>query len=328
MSFEHSIHPQLSCEDSILLPANAKVDALGNAVIPEGTVEIGENAFRNRQDLRKVILPSSIQMVHRRAFSCCTGLTHFHILCDKHALQPAILDQCPSVRIQYHGHAPDFDLELYLKGVDLLTKVLDLAAPNHDFWSNAQFAACAHLCAQGDAQAMLELADLLQGYGTQPFYAYASNFWRYRAYQYGNAQAKVWKERRVHQHPGTRIPSVIPSTLEGNHSGKLLRAIGFSFFHPNRMYRLSGVDQAGIVEISSWCGEDGADEDGFGSEDYYDWWYLNEFLQEIPSVSMIHNFSRHERRAFPDTFGQMYSLAKHATHGCIGAYIPSKPTPV
>ena len=40
---------------------------------------------------------------------------------------------------------------------------------------------------------------------------------------------------------------------------------------------------------------EGPDEDGFGMEECYDWWYLSEDLQEQPGVRYIHDYSRRDK---------------------------------
>ncbi|MBQ4610387.1 MAG: hypothetical protein IJB30_01495, partial [Clostridia bacterium] len=110
-------------------------------------------------------------------------------------------------------------------------------------------------------------------------------------------------------HPRRLIPSVITDKLQGTFMGEKLRALGFLFFEPGREYSLMGKDKNGIVEVSSWCGEEGPDEDGFGREELYDWWYLDEHLCPIPGVKKIHSYSRHDRSAFSKKFEEQYELA-------------------
>ena len=57
-----------------LTAREAAVDALGCAVIPEGTVVISSGAFQNRQALRRVKLPASVRTVEANAFAQCPNL--------------------------------------------------------------------------------------------------------------------------------------------------------------------------------------------------------------------------------------------------------------
>ena len=84
--------------------------------------------------------------------------------------------------------------------------------------------------------------------------------------------------------------------MVGNFSGKELRKKGYSFFRADKDYHIGFPGEDGIVEVTSWCGEDGPDADGFGREEYYDWWLLDENLQESPGIPKWHSFSRHDMR--------------------------------
>ncbi len=101
----------------------------------------------------------------------------------------------------------------------------------------------------------------------------------------------------------------LPPDIVGNRLGKYLIEKGYSGFEPERMYHIKQPDENGVVEVSSWCDEEEADKDGFGREDYYDWWYLDEELKTIPGVEMIHGFSNYEKRQNPAIFQKRYSKA-------------------
>lgn len=45
----------------------------------------------------------------------------------------------------------------------------------------------------------------------------------------------------------------------------------------------------------SWCDTDGSDEDGYGREVYYDFWFLDEFWNEIPGVGSMRGYPLRER---------------------------------
>lgn len=159
---------------------------------------------------------------------------------------------------------------------------------------------------------MLELADYFEGLGAEAFYGCAANFWRYRAYKYGNADAGAWKDAWLRQHPRRQIPAVMTENLNSTGMGGKFRALGFLFFEEDREYSLYGVDAKGIVEVRSWCGEEGPDEDGYGREELYDWWYLDEHLNPIPGVSMLHSYSIHEREYLAERFDAQYHMAVKA----------------
>lgn len=78
------------------------------------------------------------------------------------------------------------------------------------------------------------------------------------------------------------------------------------FFEADRQYTLRGVDTQGVVEAFSWESEDGPDEDGFGSENYYDWWYLNEHLILPDGVGYISSYSTLDKRNNEKKFRELH----------------------
>ena len=279
--------------------------------LPEGLEEIDRMAF-DEIPLREITIPSTVRKVRGNAFWNCRDLARLEIQCDRSAFSPGILHRCGRVQIMEHGQKADFELELHLRGIDIVGTPKDLKAPETNLWGDATFSALAERSCRGDAEAMLALADYLEAQGTAQFYACAANFWRVRAMQYGSTAAADWKTRWFREHPRTLIPSLIGTATYGEIPGSLLYAAGFRFFDPERAYFLGGVDKDGIVEVRSWCGEDGPDEDGYGREELYDWWFLNEHLQEIPGVTMIHSCSSRDRYTFPQPFNTQHQAAVEA----------------
>ena len=184
--------------------------------------------------------------------------------------------------------------------------------PRGDFWKRKAFMVHAARCARGDPGAMVEFAAYLESLGTHPFFTCAANFWRYRAGLYGDPGAVRWVEQWMSQHPRQRIPSAMRSSPQGSEDGLRLRALGFLFFDPRRSYRLSGPDCDGIVQVCSWCGGDGPDEDGYGREELYDWWYLDEHLNQLPGVEMLHAYSDREACVLRERFDAQHAAAARA----------------
>lgn len=116
---------------------------------------------------------------------------------------------------------------------------------------------------------------------------------------------KIWMSRKNRR----CLEKLINNNLSGTFAGKQLRKMGFTFFERDRKYTLEGVDQNGIVEVYSWCEEDGPDEYGFGREEFYDWWFLDRQLNEIPGVQPFFSYSFHERRTLSDRFDVQYKKA-------------------
>lgn len=262
--------------------------------------------------VRQVTLPASLKEIGKQAFWRCEELQQLDVYCARHILPAEMLYNCGAVEIELDGEPADYELQLNLHGMDLLTRASNITLPSEAFWEEPSFAELAAQCAKGSARAMLDLAEAYAARDSSDFCACVANFWRYRACQYGNPLAEAWKKQWFVRHPRMQIPSAVASDLRGDYLGRLLRAMGFGFFDPTRFYHLYGVDRNGLVEVSSWCDEDGPDEDGFGREAYYDWWLLDEYLREIPGIEVIHNFSHHERREFHKRFDARYEKARNA----------------
>lgn len=283
--------------------------AMEEVILPEGLEIIDSRAFLET-NIRRITIPASVKQIESEAFWNCPELELVELLCDESALEPGIFYRCPSVQIKLHGMQPDFEQELYIRGIDLLEMPRRLQVPEGDFWKTKDFAQLVSRCAEGNTGAMLEFADYLDGLGKHEFFRCAANFWRYRACRYGDAQAQSWKLSWLNEHPRQRIPSAMSSKLSGNFQGVYLRAMGFSFFDPERDYSLDGVDKNGIVLVSSWCDSDGPDEDGFGREEYYDWWYLDEHLNRIPGIWSICCSNRDRHLLLKDRFHAQYTKAQ------------------
>ena len=89
----------------------------------------------------------------------------------------------------------------------------------------------------------------------------------------------------------------LPRKMVGVRMGKWLIDLGYDFFEEDREYTIAEPDENGVVEVSSWSGTEGPDEDGFGMEEMYDWWLLDENLQQIPGIACWHGFSTGDMRA-------------------------------
>lgn len=102
----------------------------------------------------------------------------------------------------------------------------------------------------------------------------------------------VWR-RRKHL---PQIPKKLPSHIRGDISGKILREWGYSFFSPDRDYYICEPNEAGVTQVSSFCEDDGMDEDGFGREFYYDHWLMDERLEPILGVKCFKCMSSQDMR--------------------------------
>ena len=309
-------------EKSFNVPSQVKVlfegaffrnKSLEEAILPEGLERIDRRAFLET-NIRRITIPASVKKISSGAFSNCTELEFVNLKCGESVLEQGAFHACPNIRILIDDREPTFEQELRIKGKSLLDVPNGMTVPEDDFGKNNRFAELAESCAGGNTCAMMNFADYFEGMGPDEFYKCAANFWRYRAYKYGDADAEKWKDLWLKEHPKQLIPSVIRDNLDCVAMGDKLCRLGFLFFEPDREYQLNGKDANGIVEVRSWCGEEGPDSDGFGREELYDWWYLDEYLNPIPGVNMIHGYSRHERSAFSKTFDEQYEEAVKAVN--------------
>lgn len=285
-------------------------EALEEIILPEGLERIDTRAFLNLK-IRRITIPASVQQIEERAFWSCEELEEVVVRCDPTALAPGAFCRCPRVRLTMPKKLR-FDEELRLYGYSLLGVPRKLQIPMGSFWKDKRFLTLAKACAGGDTGAMMEFADHFDGLGNQEFFKCAANFWRFRASRYGNEAAKAWVERWMEEHPRRLIPSVMGYDLNCIMKGDKLRALGFLFFDPEREYSLHGKDEFGVVLVSSWSETEGPDEDGFGMEELYDWWHLDEYLNEIPGVQMIHSYSSRERQVWAERFDAQHEAAVRA----------------
>ena len=278
--------------------------------LPEGLTVLERRTFLE-VGIRRVVIPASVQRIEEGAFWGCQQLEEVVLLGkDTHIEKGAFL-RCPwNMKLTTVSALP-FDERLHLFGYTFLQPIrLEYLTNAH--WEQPGFLDLARRCGTGSAEAMWEMADYFSRLGTEPFHICAANFWRYRAYQHGCAPASLW----IQEQPEKRMASVLPETLVGSFEGRRLRDAGFLFFDPERSYSLAEKDAQGVVEVRSWCGEDGPDEDGYGLEEYYDWWFLDEHLNPIPGVAVIHSFSRIDKRANGNLF--------RAHHDKAAAFIKKK----
>lgn len=93
--------------------------------------------------------------------------------------------------------------------------------------------------------------------------------------------------------------------------GYMLNAMGFLDFKEDREYTLHGVDDEGLVLVDSYESEDGPDEDGYGREIYYDWWFFDDCLNSIPEIPFLHSYSSNEitSKSAKEKLSHMYEQA-------------------
>ena len=268
---------------------------LEELVLPDGLERIDTRAFLDTR-IKKITIPSTVKLVEQRAFWSCDNLEEIHFACPESAFADEAFMGSKKTIFLKQGMEIDYDETLRITGRTRLGVVQRLTVPDGDFWNKEPFLTYAKQCSRKDTWAMMEFADFFENLGDDIFYQCAANFWRYRAYKLGNPKAAQWKKETDTVYPRQPIPSVLTERLSYGASGTVLRALGFLFFEPDRDYSIDGMDCNGVVQVDSWCGDDGPDEDGFGREEYYDWWLLDDTLNPISGIKQWHSYSRREMR--------------------------------
>lgn len=288
--------------------------------VPEGVEVIGKNAFIRIAPLTRVILPQSLKKIASRAFFEC-GFTEITIPENAVIEYGAFISYKHGIRI--HREKPQNALKERLEACRAVGSSFlypqRKKPPQEPYWREDAFRALAEKCAAGCVEAMEKMADEFfkraEGENACPFYQCAAQFWQVRAYLYGSERAERELLAWCEANPNARMLSPgLDERLIGTAYGETLNALGFAFFEPDREYSLSGVDAQGLVEVSSWESDDGPDEDGFGREEYYDWWYLSEYLTLPAGVGYLHSHSHRERGNHEEKFRALHDQAA-AAHG-------------
>lgn len=281
---------------------------LQEVILPEGLEELERWTFCGC-GIRRLTIPKSVKRVCSCAIWNCRSLEVIEVEGEGTVLEDLIAYRCDGYKLVTRGNRPIDDICRATVGAFLQRKE---APVPENFQETAQFRMLAQRCADGDSDAMWAMGDHFTGLGAQPFYELAANFWRYRAYQRGSSNAKVWFRHWTEETGGQRMPAVMNEMMAGNFPGKFLRAMGFLFFDPNRSYTIERADTDGVAEVSSWSSTEGPDEDGFGMEECYDWWYLSEDLQEQPGVGFIHDYSRLDKNNNRERFQALHDTVADA----------------
>ena len=267
--------------------------------VPETVREIGTHAFIFLPNLREVRLPEGLAAIRSRAFTEC-GIREIVLPDSVETVERSAFHKCrdlTKIRRKTETDPVRARLEaLEMQGLELLLPY-ELELPEEEHWEDPAFRALAQACASGKAEAMQEMADCFgRMSGRDPgskFYLAAFRFWTFRAYEWGSEAAKEYLRGWFERHPEDErmISPFLSNRLRGAGSGTQLRALGFYFFQEDRYYSLEGMDEDGAVRASAWAGEDGPDEDGFGREEYYDIWYLDDCLTLPPAGECLEGYS-------------------------------------
>lgn len=292
-----------------IIQKNAFYDysALEEVILPNTLERIEWTAFRGTS-LKSVTFPESIKYVSSYAFSYCRRLEQVDIRCDSSAIQSRAFDSCLRLRLPYDSPSQYIEC-MRIQGKSLFRIPLRLELPGDGHEADPRFLEYAAGSLMGKQESMEQMADYFHGKqeSGHPFYLLAERFWRLRLYYLGNQKAKQWFFDWITAHPDTQMEVAAMPPLPGG-SGRVLHALGFLFFDPNRSYDVQNPDASSVVEVTAYAGEDGPDEDGFGRETYYDWWYMTENLAMVPGAGYIHSYSKLDKRNNEQKFEALHDL--------------------
>ncbi len=285
--------------------------------LPEGLEKIERMAFINC-GIREITIPNSVHEIEKEAFCRCKQLEKVTILNPETKVKSNAFGGCTNIKTINYANLKESDKIFHLKGQPFLIQHLEDPA-NLKHSADPDFIRLTARCAKGDADAMYSLSKWFEKlshiHDASLFYIRAANYWRYRAYCKGNADATEWFLRFFDEHPGEHLESILYENNNHNEGwysfstpGKMLNDLGYGFFDPNRDYEVKQFEDEDVVEVGSYESTDGPDEDGFGMEEYYDWWFLDENMQEIPGIKSI-NATMRDRRVF-DQFDKEREKAK------------------
>ncbi len=294
--------PLFSADGEMLIYYPVRAEA-SEYTVPCGVKVIGAYAFDHAEALYRVTLPEGLKRIASRAFErCALGAITIPARTEVERGAFSFFDHPLELRFERQLDVLDARLAKESAMGHSFLCAGRMRAPRELYHKTAAFSALAAACAEGKTEAMEKMADIFfqkakEASEDHVFYECAASFWAMRAYLYGSLRFRAHWCAWVEVHPEERpLSPGIDETLCGSADGALLRALGFLFFDENRAYCLSGTDTERVVEVSSWESDEGPDSDGFGREEYYDWWYLDEFLTLPFGEGYIHSFSHNDKR--------------------------------
>lgn len=282
--------------------------ALEEVILPNTLERIEWAAFQHTS-LKCVTLPESVKYVSLYSFQGCKNLERVDIRCDSTAIQPFAFAGCPCLRLPDDSLPQKIEcMRIYGEKLVQVPYSLELPVDGHE--ADPHFLECAAGCLMGKQETMEQMADYFHGKqeSGHPFYLLAERFWRMRLYYLGNQKAKQWFFDWSAAHPDTQM-EVASSVPVPRGDGAVLHALGFLFFDPHRYYCVQNPDDCGIVEVSAYAGSSDPDDDGFGSENYYDWWYMTENLAMVPGSGCAHSYSKLDKDSNEQRFENLHDLA-------------------
>ena len=297
--------------NSHIIPKSAFQNRLfSEHTIPEGTTQIGDYAFYRCIFLKSVSLPDSVCQIGNYVFSHCRELRHARLSRSLTTIPRAAFLNCAALE---EITIPPGVAEIGSYAFQRCLSLRQLLLPEglRSIGAGA-FSDCTALTEVTIPQGITELKQgafsgcsslsrvvIPESVHTIHHYAFSgcSNLTEIVCHDPTRfAEAFAFTPYWQAAYPGFPVHWHLPLELTGTMSGKYLVQRGYSQFDPEREYHIEIPGDDGVVQVSSWCGDDGPDEDGFGREEYYDWWLLDEHLNPIPGIPIWHSYSRLDMR--------------------------------
>lgn len=264
-----------------------KCESLEDIEIPTGVTEIGYEAFSNCKKLNRVVLPEGLEEIDFSAFQKCGSLKEVNLPSTVKRISLGAFSGCSALQ---EVCLPDGLEELWENAFSGCRAIREVMIPmSIKELKSGVFSGCTQL-------RRVVIPTSVQ---TVSRYAFTGcvNLEQVECeaperFEAALLDTPYWKNT----YGESIVRKRLPLELVGDRSGKLLNDLGYSLFDPERSYNIRLPGEDGIVEVCSYVSEDDPDEDGFGSEIYYDWWLLDEELKMIPGIPMWHNHSNLDMR--------------------------------
>ena len=275
--------------------------------LPEGLEKIEHMAFIEC-GFAEITIPFSVREIGSDAFYYCDNLEKITILNPYTKLENRLCYECENLKEINYAGLTESDRIFHLMGQPFLLENTDDPS-NLNHTKNSEFLRLAKKCALGDTNSMYDMALFFENCshisGASPFYIRAANYWRYRAYCRGHEDAVKWFTRFFAEHPGEHLESILSENSDHRAncytysvSGSILNELGYSFFEPEKDYEIKQSEGEDLVIASAFESYEPPDDDGFGAEYYYDWWFLDENMQPIPGIRRLNSTVRETNSPF------------------------------
>lgn len=275
--------------------------------LPDSVKRIFAGAF-TKSVFENIILSDNLEQIDSDAFFNCILCKKITVHCSADKIQDGAFRKFhPVPEFCFVKGAPDFSEVLRIRGESMLKRADELDIPTLPHSQRSELEKLVSECCTNEPETITKVAEFFLSAGEGEFFDAAANFWYCRARIYGSKKAaEILKEKCNREQ--RELPAVAWPVI-WNESGERLYALGFSFFDKKRSYQVSFPDKNRIIEVTAYAGSDGPDEDGFGREEYYDWWLLDENLKEIPDITGIFGYSNHDKRTNEEKFKKRYDKA-------------------